>query len=335
VRLGPWSSLVRFAPGACEFVSSILTGPTNPTTHTTKRYEEQIVAIQQHDLWLRKQGYRPLTVRDAVNSLKALAKVCDLDDPEKVLEALAFRDCTDGQKEKLSIHYDRWVKHHSLSWSKPRYRRQRRIPNVPSESDVKALLDALPQRQSVFLQFLMETGARPNEAWNTKWFDIKPDSQTVIINHPLKGSNARIIRVSKNLITRIQCLRSKCSYVFKYNDDSDIRSFSRFFYRTRLSISKELGNPRITGISFKSMRHFRGTQLYSQTKDLLYVQSQLGHRSISSTMVYVHLINGFESDPDEWLVKVCENLEDYVKYLSEGYQYISDWNQLKIIRKKK
>jgi len=50
---------------------------------------------------LKKQGYRETTIRTASCSLKALAKCCDLRDTEKVKECIAFRDVSEGQKEKL------------------------------------------------------------------------------------------------------------------------------------------------------------------------------------------------------------------------------------------
>jgi hypothetical protein len=52
----------------------------------------EIVKLQQHKLWLEKQGYRPKTVRSSVSNLKSLARKCDIDDPESVTVECARRD---------------------------------------------------------------------------------------------------------------------------------------------------------------------------------------------------------------------------------------------------
>jgi integrase len=139
----------------------------------------------------------------------------------------------------------------------------------------------------------METGARPGEAWQLKWIDIDNENNQITINCPEKNSNPRKLKVSKGMIAKLFALTRKCAYVFKVQDSSKFVSFARYFYKARFRISRELQNPTIDRINLKSLRHFKASQTYYQTKDLLYTQKILGHRSISSTMVYVHL-NEFE-----------------------------------------
>jgi site-specific recombinase XerC len=72
---------------------------------------------------------------------------------------------------------------------------------------------------------------------------------------------------------------------------------------------------------------------YHNTKDLLYVKKILGHRSISSTMIYTHLVD-FEDD-GQYLVKVARDLDEYTEFLENGFEYISDYDNLKVLRKRK
>lgn len=52
--------------------------------------------------------------------------------------------------------------------------------------------------------------------------------------------------------------------------------------------------------------HTNKERMYHRTKDILHVKERLGHRSINSTLVYMHLVN-FESD--EFHVRVAKNLK--------------------------
>ena len=42
-------------------------------------------------------------------------------------------------------------------------------------------------------------------------------------------------------------------------------------------------------VSFHALRHFRGCQIYAETKDLVAVKKFLRHKSISSSGIYVHM----------------------------------------------
>jgi len=313
-----------------------LVGPARiePAINIVKpSYEEQLVRIQQHALWLKKNGYAESTIYGTTGCFKALAKDTNLMNPEDIKENIAFRPVTNATKEKLCTMYDRFCTQHGIKWSMPRYRRKRKLPYVPMESDIDQLINALSHRQGTFLQLIKETGARPSEAFAVKWIDINSEECRITINDPRKGGSARKLRVTKHLISRIFSLRRRSSYVFRYYETSKYRSYCRFFYVSRQRIARELENPRLLNINFKSLRHWKVTMTYHNTKDLLYVKKILGHRSISSTMIYTHLVD-FEED-GQFLVKVARDLDEFTEFLENGFEYISDYDGLKVLRKRK
>jgi len=81
------------------------------------------------------------------------------------------------------------------------------------------------------------------------------------------------------------------------------------------------------------MRHFLATKTYYQTKDLLHVKQILGHKSISSTIVYTHLVD-FEEN-DQYIVKVAKTIDEFTELLEIGFNYVSDFEGLKVLRKRK
>ena len=71
---------------------------------------------------------------------------------------------------------------------------------------------------------------------------------------------------------------------------------------------------------------------YHRTKDILYVKELLGHRSILSTLVYTQLVNFGE---EEFTCKVAKNLEEVKELVEAGFEYVCDYNDFKVFRKRK
>ena len=144
-------------------------------------------------LWsLKKEGLKESTiVCNYSKVLRHLAKNCRLNDPDSILSYLASKEVSEGRKELMVDVYARYCKWKNIPFSKPRYKRQDRLPYVPMEIDIEALISALPRKLSIFTRTLKETGARPGEAWRVKWIDIDFGNSCLTINNPEKGSRAR------------------------------------------------------------------------------------------------------------------------------------------------
>jgi len=71
---------------------------------------------------------------------------------------------------------------------------------------------------------------------------------------------------------------------------------------------------------------------YHKTKDILHVMQLLGHRSITNTLVYTHLID-FKND--EYTSRVAKTIEEARQLLEQGFDYITEMENIKIFRKRK
>lgn len=94
----------------------------------------------------------------------------------------------------------------------------------------------------------------------------------------------------------------------------------------------KLHNPRINRTIFHILRHFYGTMEYHHTKDILHVKERLGHRSITSTLIYTHLVS-FESD--EFHVRTAKTLKEDEELIQAGFEYVTQRDEVKIYRKRK
>jgi integrase len=85
-------------------------------------------------------------------------------------------------------------------------------------------------------------------------------------------------------------------------------------------------------ISFHTFRHWKATMEYHKTKDILHVMQLLGHKNIKNTLVYTQLIN-FKDD--EYTAKVAKNEKEICELIESGFEYVCDYNNFKIFRKRK
>lgn len=131
-------------------------------------------------------------------------------------------------------------------------------------------------RNVLLLELALRTGARAQEILNIKPIDLDEHEETVLIIG-LKGSSDREIPLPSPLFKRLFAYASqvKSERIFTI-------SYSRFravwlLYRP---VHKKL----------HCLRHTFAIRLYRKTKDLRLVQTALGHRNISNTMVYAEYV---------------------------------------------
>jgi len=289
-----------------------------PGSRTESLYSSDILSFLWH---LKKQGYKETTIEESyAKILKNLSGNCNLNDPETVVEYVATKHVSSGRKELIINCYINYCKFKGLSFIPPRYKRTDKLPHIPSETDIEALIGALPTKLSIFTKVVKETGARPGELWFLKWADVDFERNTICINHPEKGSKARVVKVSGQTIALISKLPRRSQYVFKPNPDIKLKNFQRYFIKKKKDIGLKLCNPKIEAINWKSLRHFKGTMEYHKTKDILYVKELLGHKNIQNTLVYTHLVNW---ETNEYICKAVRNYEEASSLIESGFEYVA------------
>ena len=133
----------------------------------------------------------------------------------------------------------------------------------------------------------------------------------------------------------LNSLPKEGEYVFK-GHYANLRSLQRCFERCRKRIAAKLNNPRLLKITFHTLRHWKGTTLYRQTRDILFVMRFLGHRNIKNTMVYVNLAEALNGErDDEYVSAVAKTVEEVRRLVEQGFEYVCDVENFKVFRKRK
>jgi len=301
-----------------------------PSSYDPSLYKNDLTPF----LWeLKKRGYRESTiVENYAKILKNLTKNCILDNPDSVLTYLATKEISEGRKELIADCYANYCQWKKISFIKPRYHRIDKLPIIPLEKDIEALISALPRKVSILTRTIYETGARCGEVWGLKWIDIDFQNTALTINKPEKNSRARRLKVSAQLIGLLSTLPRNCEFVFRKYPKARLDTFEAYFIREKKEISNQLCNPKIVQVTWKSLRHYKATMEYARTKDILYVKELLGHVNIMNTMVYTHLIN---FDNDSFVCKVAKTVEEATQLIESGFEFVVDVEGEKLFRKRK
>jgi integrase len=314
-------------------------GAFSSTPCVDSRYIQQIEPttlseIINFGLWMRKQGYRQSTIKYCIQALKSIARKANLLRPESAKSYLASAPISESRKAKLTEDLARFYAYKHIPFDKPNYKRIEKLPFVPLEVEVDQLISSCGRKVATILQLIKETGMRAGEAWNLKWTDLDSEQRTVNIV-PVKNSNARQPRISARLVSMLNALPKRHKLIFR-NPDVDplvsMEAFRRVFAAQRSRTALKLQNPRIERITLKTLRHFKATMEYHETKDILHVMQLLGHKSIRNTLVYTHLVD-FESD--EWVCKIASTKAERSSLIEGGFTLVGKEGEDWYFRKRK
>lgn len=75
---------------------------------------------------------------------------------------------------------------------------------------------------------------------------------------------------------------------------------------------------------------------YHKVKDMFPVQHVLGHKQLTSTLIYINLEKAiFTNTHDEFHVRVAHSLEEACELLEVGFEYVTDMSGAKLFRKRR
>jgi integrase len=281
----------------------------------------------------RLNNLKPETLATEKQKLFTIAKHCDINNPYEAKEYLA--DCKNwcNNTKRIAVHYlNTYYKYLGKEWKAPKYRKDDKLPFIPTEQELDILIaTATKQNMVTLLQLLKETGIRTDESRKLQWIDINPNN-TVNIT-PSKNSNGRILPISNKLLGMLSKLKHDSKFVFITSKKSARNTFARLTTRQ----AQKLNQPRLKQITLHTFRHWKGTMEYHKLRDLRAVQKILGHKSITSTETYENTESAlFLTDNDEWICKAVTTKEEAIKLTEQGFTKSDEFSDgTKLYRKRK
>jgi len=278
----------------------------------------------------RKEGRADETIRSRIQSLNQVARTCNLLNPENV-KYLANSKWNNKTKTKFCDTYSAFARHQHITWIPPKYQITEKLPFIPTEQEIDLLISGTGTVTSTVLQMLKETGMRIGELVLLAPKDIDTKRKTVNIT-PIKGSNPRILPISDKLIGMLNALPKTHETVFQ----PDKRYLREYLDTQRKALAQKLNNPRLKLISFHTLRHWKGTMEYHNTKDIMHVKAVLGHKSITSTMIYINLENALYLETnDNFTCKIAHYPQEETQLIEAGFTFVNNRGELAFYKKRK
>ncbi len=165
------------------------------------------------------------------------------------------------------------------------------LPYVPSQEQVWQFISSMPElKPKTMVTLLYSSGLRIGELCHLQYKDIERKNMRIHICHTKAREDRYAILSNRalDLLTQywFQCGRPML-WLFPEKSNPDKPIYTYYLCQKIREHEKRLGwEPKLTCHSF---RHAFGTHLYENGVDLLTIKALLGHKSLSSTMIYVHL----------------------------------------------
>ena len=106
-------------------------------------------------------------------------------------------------KEAIVNAYNHYVGFHGLTWRKPIYKRNERLPNVPSNEQVNKIIANSGRKYSMIFSVLRDTGLRPIELHRLMLRGIDLE-HGIIYPETAKGVSARSLKLKLSTLAMLK-----------------------------------------------------------------------------------------------------------------------------------
>jgi integrase/recombinase XerD len=175
----------------------------------------------------------------------------------------------------------------------------RKLPDTLSVSEIDALISAIDlskeegERNRAMLEMLYSCGLRVSELVNLKISDLFFDEGFIKVSG--KGNKQRFVPINDQSVkyinfyfinrNKIEVIKGHEDFLFLNRRGKQLTRAMVFTIIKRLAV--EIGLKKT--ISPHTLRHSFATHLLENGADLRAIQAMLGHESITTTEIYVHL----------------------------------------------
>ena len=252
--------------------------------------------------WLKSKRYSENTIRTYVDALKSFLKFYHHKKVDELTNADIINYNNDHIiKNGLSASYQnqavnaiklffRTVQNTKIEIEEiHRPKRAKRLPNVLSKEEVKAILESLRNiKHRTMLSLIYACGLRRSELINLVPTDIDSNRNILLIRNA-KGNKDRIAPLSEKMLTMLRAyykLYKPKKWLFEGDTKGEPYSERSLSNVLKQSLEKtEIQKP----VSLHWLRHSYATHLLESGTDLRFIQELLGHRSSKTTEIYTHV----------------------------------------------
>jgi integrase len=286
---------------------------------------------------LEKDAYSEYTIDAVAKHLKRLSQHCDLNNPESVKLYVSELKVSNGYKINLYKAYKLLADFYKINFTKPtNLRAEARPVTLPTNEKLNAFINYARRGLALKLR-ISKYGLRPIEVCTLKAKDIDPDHKTIAVATAKHGL-PRTIPIDQPLADTLRAeIQKRRLQPNDYLFSPVAKYYCKSFIAMRTRLAKQMNDPTIKQIKLYHFRHYYGTMIQLKYRDVPTTAHLLGHRDWKNTQVYVNLAKILElgEDTDNYISKTASTLKEFTDLLDNGFTYIADYENVKVLRKRK
>jgi len=257
-----------------------------------------------------------------------------LNDPENVERYVFNMKWKNKSRTNYFNSYQHYCKAAGIEWKRPNLKNVKYPVKVPTEEKINLIIGQATQRYST-IYHLSKHGLRPDEISKVTLRDIDLERGTLLVNTSKLGleRNLKLRQETRDLlkeyVNRIRILDIN-KRIFPH-----VKTIRNCWRKYRQKAYNKFKDPELLKIRLYDLRHWYGTTEYIKTRDIFHVKYLMGHRNIESTLHYMHIAKGLVTNSSDYTVKVAKDLDEFTNLLETGFEYVSDYDGLKVLRRRK
>ena len=252
--------------------------------------------------YLRIQNYSPRTIKSYMLWLRHFLefrieqKIEGQLDQEQARQYILYKLDHGLSWSTINVLYSSLRKYYrevaDIEWyvkKLPRPRRERKLPELISKSEVIRLIEHVPlYKHQVATALLYATGLRVSEGMNLKISDIHSDREQIFVRQG-KGFKDRYVYLPDNILQTLRQYYKRCrpmTYLFEGRRAGESLSVSAF-QKAIQSGRKHAGI--LKHVTSHTLRHCYATHHLETGTNLVFLQRQMGHKHLKTTAQYIRL----------------------------------------------
>jgi site-specific recombinase XerD len=259
------------------------------------------MAYDAYTALLRLKNYSPNTIKTYCNWLLIFFAAFANRKPSTITKAeimdylLWFRNqpkwSATSQNQLISsikFFYEQLLKRPAYSYDLPRAQKPLQLPTVFDESDIAAIIKVTENlKHKTMLCLAYSAGLRVSEIVNMRLVDID-SKRMVIMVRQAKGKKDRMVMLSEKILRLLReyYLNYKPAY-WVFEGNNGIQYSTRSVQEVIQQAKHKAGITKKGSIH--ALRHSFATHLLEAGTDLLSIKELLGHNSLRTTNVYLHV----------------------------------------------
>ena len=237
-------------------------------------------------------------------------------------------------KSTLLSAYQHYCLANKITWVQPRIKCQSAPIIVPTEERIDKIIGRCSLKYITTFQ-ISKHGLRPDEVSKIILRDIDLQRGLLSVRTSKLGAERTIkLKEYANENLRTYILRNNITRLDTplFSKPSILRDQWNT-YRKRAYLN--FRDQELLKIRLYDLRHWFATTEYLKSRDIFHVKYLMGHRDIKSTLIYMHIAQGLGNNSEDYTCMVAKSINEAVKLIEQGFEYVTEIDTVKLFRKRK